>query len=566
MALLFPESYHDILLGNRAPNMSTILNRLLIFISFCFLGNLYGETHISSETQTLQISLQELMEKLKSHIKYNPQGPNIVGHIYIGGKQSEINQGTWIYVKNALDHYKSSKPIFIILELDTPGGEVFAAENISDALKELDTQYQIPIVCFINNWAMSAGAMLAYSCRFITIVKDASMGAAEPIIASETGEMKAASEKINSAIRADFANRAAFFNRNPFIAEAMVDKDMIVVLRNGHIIKLDNENQIRTTESNPDIVISSKGKLLTLNAEELIKYGVADLLLLPQPLQPITVAEKESGKWPASKELLFHYPFFDQIPNVTIDSYQMDWKTHFFAFLANPIVSSILFMGMLLGFYMEISTPGVSLPGSIGVICLFLIILSSFAQEIGNMLELILLLVGLATILIEIFILPTFGLLGFIGILCFLVGLFGMMLPGLGKIHFEWDSNSFNAAGEIFFERFAWLCGALILSVIIMWILGRYILHRFGTFQRFVLKGHEQDASLGYVAGENPELLPKPGTQGKVIATLRPAGKVILNDTIYDAMSNGNFIERGEDISVVRIDGNIIIVNTMKKE
>ena len=110
-----------------------------------------------------------------------------------------------------MDHFKETKPIFVILELNTPGGEVFAAQNISDALKELDTQYQIPVVCFINNWAISAGAMLAYSCRYITVVKDASMGAAAPVIASETGEMKEASEKINSALRTDFANRAAFF-------------------------------------------------------------------------------------------------------------------------------------------------------------------------------------------------------------------------------------------------------------------------------------------------------------------------------------------------------------------
>lgn len=518
---------------------------------------------LSMEPQSLQVSPEKLMEKLKLHIKYNPKGPNVIGHIRIDDRQNGINQTTWIYVKSALDHYKKTKPLFVILELNTPGGEVFSAQNISDALKELDTQYQIPVVCFINNWAISAGAMLAYSCRFITIVKDASMGAAEPVIASETGEMKEASEKINSALRTDFANRAAFFDRNPSIAEAMVDKDVIIVLRNGSIVKLDNENQIRRTGLNPDVVISPKGKLLTLNAEDLMKYGVADLLLLPVQLPSITPEEKETGKWPANKELLFHYPFFDQIPEATIDSHQMDWKTRFFAFLANPVVSSLLFMGMMLGLYLEINSPGASLPGSIAAICLFLIVLSSFAQEIGNILELILLFVGLAALLVELFILPTFGLLGFVGLIFFIAGLFGLMLPGLGKINFEWNTNSFNAAGDVFFERLAWLCGTIILSTVIMWLLGRYVLPSFGTFKRFVLSGNEQDASLGYVAGEDPKLLPKIGTKGKVIATLRPAGKIMLNDTIYDAMSAGNFIERGEDIVVVRIDGSILIVNTI---
>ncbi|MBN9378183.1 MAG: hypothetical protein J0H93_07375 [Chlamydiales bacterium] len=515
-------------------------------------------------TPPLEISSSVLMKKLKAHIKYHPQGTNTIGRIVIDDRQNGINQTTWIYVKSALDEYKETKPIFVILELNTPGGEVYAAQNISDALKELDTQYNIPVVCVINNWAISAGAMLAYSCRFIAVTKDASMGAAEPVIASETGEMKEASEKINSALRTDFANRAAFFDRNPYLAEAMVDKDMLVVLRNGRIIKLDNENQIKSTGLNPDVVISPKGKLLTLNSDELMRFGVADLLLSPMSVPGITPAEKEKGVWPADKERLFHADFFDQIPQATVVTHQMDWRTSFFAFLAHPLVSSLLFLGMLVGFYMEMSTPGVTLPGSIAAICLFLIILSSFAQEIGSMLELILLMVGLAAVLVELFVLPTFGLLGFAGLLFFLAGLFGLMLPGLGKVNFEWDSNTFNAAGEIFFQRLAWLCGTLILSLVIIWVLGKYVLHSFGAFKRFVLKGHEQDASLGYIAGEDPKLLPPPGTQGKVIATLRPAGKVILNDTIYDAMSEGNFIERGEAIEVVRIEGSIIIVNAIK--
>jgi membrane-bound ClpP family serine protease len=507
-----------------------------------------------------------LLSSLKDHIKFHEKESNRVGRIVIDDRQNGISQTTWIYVKAALDRYKEEKPIFVILELNTPGGEVFAAQTISDALKELDTQYQIPVVCVINNWAISAGAMLAYSCRYIAVVKDASMGAAEPVIASETGQMTSASEKINSALRTDFSNRAAFFDRNPYIAEAMVDKDLLVVLRNGKIIKLNNENQLITTGLSPDVIISNKGKLLTLNSEELMKYGVADILLKPVATKPITIQEREKGEWLASKELLFHTPFFDKIPEPIIDTYKMDWKTQFFAFLAHPVVASVLFMGLMIGFYMELNTPGASLPGSIAAICLFLIILSSYAQEIGNVLELILLFAGLAAILVEIFVLPSFGLIGFAGILFLLAGLFGLMLPGLDKVQFEWDTSSFNAAGEAVLNQLAWLCGAFILSLGVMWILGRYVMPRFTTFKRFVLSGDEQDASLGYVAGEDPKTLPTVGTKGRVLATLRPSGKVLINETIYDAISNGDFIESGEPVEVIRLDGSVIVVGKKESE
>jgi membrane-bound serine protease (ClpP class) len=523
----------------------TFFRTLILFVLF-FMG------HLSAD---IDQSLQE-------HIKYQAEGPNTVGYIVIDDRTSGINQSTWLYVKMALEHYRKTKPMFVILELNTPGGEVYPAQQISDALKDLDTQYDIPVVAFINNWAISAGAMLAYSTRYISIVKDASMGAAEPVLQGAEGKMESASEKINSALRADFMNRANFFGRNPFIAEAMVDKDVILVQRDGKIIKLDNDSQIITTGSTPDKIVSPKGKLLTLNAEQMMTYGVADIMLPPSKLEPITDQEKAAGKWPASKTLLFQSPFFKQIPNAVIDNYQMDWKTQFFILLAHPVVSSMLFLGMMIGFYVEMNTPGFGVAGTVAVTCLFLIILSSFSLQLANWLEVILVFAGLAIVLIELFVTPTFGLLGFVGALLFIGGLFAMMLPAIGSVSFEIDTKTFNAAGEFFMNKLTWLLGAFLLALIIIAILGRYLMPRFSAFQRFVLTGNQD----GYIAGEDPTHLPVAGTAGVVYATLRPAGKVMINNTLYEAVSDGSFIEKGEKIVVLEIDGSRMIVTTQERE
>ncbi len=518
---------------------------------------------LQEKTFPLQATAQSVENKLQQAIHFNHQGPNQVGYLYIGDHETAISQSTWLYVKQALNFYQKQHPhpIFIILELNTPGGEVFAAQKISDALKEMDIQFNIPIVAFINNWAISAGAMLAYSCRIITTAKDGSMGAAEPVYAGAEGKMETASEKVNSALRADFANRARFFDRNPLIAEAMVDKDMILVLRHGEVMQLENENQMRLTGPDPDIVMTTKGKLLTLNAEQMIDDGVADLLLPPNKLDKITAEEKNIGQWPASKMLLFQSSFFSSIPQVTIQAYKMDWKTQFFVFLATPLVSSLLFMGLIVGVYIEMNHPGLSLPGFIAGTCLLLMILSSFSLELANWLELIMLLTGLVLILAELFVLPTFGLLGVLGIILFFAGLFGMLLPSLSSVKFEYDTQTLNAAGQYFIERLAWLCGSLILSVIIIAILARYVFPSFPIFNRFVLVGHEQEASRGFVAGDNPADLPQPGTRAEVFATLRPAGKIITQDRIYDAVSTGDFINAGEQVIIVRLEGSVIFVN-----
>ncbi len=440
----------------------------------------------------LTISPEKLEQNLAEHIQFSPDGPNYVGHIYVGGHQSQISQGTFIYIKNALEYYQELQPAFIILELDTPGGQVFPAQRISDALKEIDTQYEIPVVAFINNWAISAGAMLAYSCRYISIAKDASMGAAQPV--TQTGE--GTSEKVNSAIRADFANRAAFFERSPLIAEAMVDADMILVVRDKEIVELDNNDEIQST----DEVITKKGKLLTLSSKEMMDLGVVDIRLLPEKLSPITAKEKETGEWPAGKELLFTFPFFKQIPNAIVKSYQMDWKTRFFSILASPMVTSVLFLGLMLGVYMEFSTPGFGLPGIVGLICLFFIVLSSFALEAAGWLEFIILGVGVGLILLEVFVIPGFGIAGVVGIILALGGLFALLLPGIKEVKFDFDTKTLNAAGEYLAMRIVWLAGAIVVAAIVIAFLARYLVPRVAIFSPLVLKG-EQETEKGYVSG-----------------------------------------------------------------
>jgi len=522
---------------------------------FCFFA-LYAEENLS--LPSLALPKAEVDAKLQKYIKYNPEGPNLIGHIGIDDKSTAISESTWLYVKKAIEFFKEKKVIFVIVELNTPGGEVFAAEKISDALKQLDIQDGIPCVAFIDNWAISAGAMIALSCRFIAVTKDGAMGAAEPVLASETGEMKSASEKVNSAIRADFANRASFFDRNPNIAEAMVDKDILLVYRDGKIIKLDNDSQIKPT----DILIKPKGKLLTLNAEQLIQYGIADFLVLPAKLEPITVEEKEKGTWPANNSLLFQNEYLSRIPEATIVSYRMDWKTHFFVILATPMVASLLVLGLMLGAYMEFMAPGHGVAGTIALICLFLIILSSLSLEIANWLEVILFLTGLAVILVELFVLPTFGLLGFFGIIIAVAGLLGMLIPGLGSASFDFDTQSFNAAGYALIDRLAWFSLTIIIGILLIILLSRYFAPSFRLWNKFVLTGSEQDASQGYVAGDIRDL-PKVGDKGEVISTLRPAGKVVINDKVYDAITDGTFIEQGTTISVSRLEGSVIYVDNV---
>jgi membrane-bound ClpP family serine protease len=384
------------------------------------------------------------------------------------------------------------------------------------------------------------------------------MGAAEPILQGEGGKTETASEKINSAIRSDFANRAAFFDRNPYIAEAMVDKDLILVERGGKIIKLDSEAEVLTT----DKVISPKGKLLTLTAKEMIEYHVADLMVMPAKTALLTPEEKASGLYPADRSLLFTAPFFKDIPHAMISGYRMDWKGVFVSWLAHPMVQSILFLGLMLGFYLEFSSPGFGIPGTIGLTSLALIVVSSLAQETGSMLELILVMVGLAILAIDIFLLPTFGLMGFIGLLFFIAGIFGLMLPGLKDFSFEIDTGTLNAAGELFLHRLVWLSGTFLVGLGLIACLAKWVVPRFKGFDRFVSSGDQE----GWNTQETKESFPTAGEVGVAFTPLRPSGKVVVNETVYEAMTTGAYIQKGAKVKMLYREGNTLIVAPTEEE
>lgn len=482
----------------------------------------------------------ELNQQLRESIHYNKTGDNFVGQLDVG-LDRPIDQSTYLYFKFALEEFRKKKVSFVLLHLNTPGGEVLSSLKIVDMLQKMDLNSGIPIVALVDDWAVSAGAMLAYACRFIAVNPQSLIGAAEPVFVDQSKQMQSAPEKVNSALRAEFANLARFFDRNPLLAEAMVDKDLILVIRNHQIIKLNSQDEIRSEGANPDIVITTKGKLLTLNAEQLIDLGVADFMTSS-----------------FEKMALFRLPFFSEIPNLTLMTYE-DWRITFFTILSNPIVMSLLFMGLVIGFYIEINTPGFGLFGSIGLACLALILLSSFSTSAIHWIEVIILLIGLILLAIELFVIPGFGIVGILGIVLTVIGLFALMLPGINKLSLlSWEN--FKLFGSAFLERLFYLSGALILSIVVVVLLARFYSHRFFRFSKLVLYGEQE----GFVSGISRELMPEEGEIGEAVTPLRPSGKVEIGKYLYDAVAQTGYIDKHTSIEVVRVEGSRLIVRVLE--
>ena len=524
-------------------------------------------SHLSRENMEYlkKISRETFREQFKKYVSYSESKENLVGYLSIKNKRP-IDQSTYIYIKFALKDFIKKRVCFVILNLDTPGGEVVSALKIVNLLQKLDVHSHIPVVAFVNDWALSAGAMLAYSCRFIGATPFSLMGAADKaVLKSESKSgLFSKSEKISPAFKTEFASIAAFYERNPLIAEAMVDKQMGLALRNHQIVQFRSESD--GVDSLCDRILSKQGEPLFLNGKEMIDLGIADFEI-PFDLDSTCTHGKRSVENNEDQEsfLIFQDVTLSEIPNVKIIGYR-NWKVQFFAILTHPVVATLLLIGLVIGFYVEINTPGIGIPGFVSLGCLALMILSSFASHSIHWIEILIVCFGLFLLILELFVIPGFGIVGVLGILLTIIGVFTLTLPEIDQLNFL-DPGTLKWVGPIFWQRVAWLSGGLIFALVVILLMACFFSHRFFPFSKFVLKDAQEKkgTSLTEVLESAKEVMPQPGTFGESVTPLRPSGKAHIGENLFDAVSLTGDIDAHTPVEVVKIEGSKVIVKSLKQ-
>lgn len=479
------------------------------FFFFCWCLALFGDEVKPSSSEKLFTPIS-----LADH--------PVAGYISLS-KDQPIDNTTYLYVKYALEEFRKQKVDFVLLDLDSPGGEVFSALRIVEELRKMDEQHKISIVALVDDWALSAGALLAYSCRFIGATSLASMGAAEPVMVSSDGSMQTASEKMISALRVEFAKTAELYGRNPLIAEAMVDKDKIVVMRKGEILSLLEDSQILPE----DQIITTKGKLLTLDAKQMMNFSVADFMV---PAGGVLTGQKT----------LEEEPFFAK--SIQWISYS-NWKIAFFSFLSHPLVSSILMLGMMIGLYGEVQNPGWGFSAILGIFCLFFIILSTFATQLVGSLEIIILLVGLLLLFLDL-VFVGFGFLGGFGLLLFFGGLITMLLPSLQGESFSIDPTNWGIILSEWAYRLSVFLAVIFLGLTLCLVLSRFVFRKSVFAKKLILKQAREEK-------KEVEYRPKKGAEGEAFSALRPFGKVMIDGKLYEAETEGEMIYQSSKIVVL---------------
>ena len=415
--------------------------------------------------------------------------------VHIAYIDGEIDLGLSPYLSRVVSDAEKDNAEAIIFKINTFGGRVDAATQIKDAIIGTD----LLTIAFINNRAISAGALIALSCKKIIMVPGSSIGAAT--VVDQKGEK--VGEKYQSYMRSEMRSTAEKNKRPVNIAEGMVDERIVI----------------------PGLVDSTQ--LVTLTSEEALKYGIADTLL--EHIDDV-------------------YAIYN-LQDAEIIYQKSNWAEEVVRFLNNGIISSILIMIGIFGLMAEIKSPGWGLPGTAGIIALALFFGSAYILQLASIIEILMFVAGLGLILLEVFVIPGFGVAGISGLSLIIVSLF---LSMLGADPFL----DFNAISMAIIR----LTIGLVAALILIFLVARF-LPKSNFFKKFILS-EEEKADAGYTSRSNlSELL---GTEGVALTTLRPAGTGDFSGRRVDVVADSEYIESGKPIVVTEVEGMRVVVREKK--
>ena len=267
---------------------------------------------------------------------------------------------------------------YILLDLDTYGGAVDAADSIRSAILRCET----PVLAYVNMQAASAGALISIACDSIYMKTGSSIGAAT--VVDQTGNVMP--DKYQSFMRGMMRSTAQATGRDPMIAESMVDT----------------------------------ANVLSLTPQEAVKVGYCEGIYENE----LEVVQAIAG----NNEFI--------IKNMEDD---LTWVDRLIDLLLTPLLQSIFMMMIIGGIFVEIRTPGIGLPLVTAIVGAILYFAPGYVGNLVEHWEIVLFVVGLILIGMEIFVIPGFGVCGISGIVCVVIALAFSMVDNIEL--YRWDGS-----------------------------------------------------------------------------------------------------------------------------
>ena len=432
--------------------------------------------------------------------------PSSPGPVYVIPIQGEIQKGLVYVVRRGVKAALDARASALVLDMNTPGGEGEAMKEIMTTVEKFRPTDQT--YTYVNKEAFSAGAFISASTRHIWMAPGSTIGAASPVTLGQDGP-KELPPKFVSGYAALIRAAAEQNGHDPAVFDAMVNKQIGLKIdgremtAKGDILTLTTQEATRMIGNPPHRLLASG---VSSNLEALVRQSIHPHAEIVR-IQP--TGFEELGRWIVS---------------------------------LSPLLLSAAF---LFG-YLEFKTPGFGIFGILAATCALLFFFGHYVAGLSGYENLLLLILGIALILTEFFLFPGTLLPGFLGLGLVLIGALNAMVdrypsdpffPTLAQLQLP----SINLALGFF--------GGLLAII----LAARY-LPETPLFRPFRLSATSPSASIPL-----PDSLGI-DAQGKATTDLHPSGTAQFGRNSIDVLTEGQFIPKGANIEIHRIEGASVFV------
>lgn len=428
------------------------------------------------------------------------------GDVRVVEVHGTIDLGLAPFIERSINEAEEDGAAAVVLDINTPGGRLDATFKIRDALLGAD----VTTMAFVNGDAFSAGALIAIANEHVYMTPGSTMGAATPV----TGTGETADEKNVSAVRSTFRSTAEARGRDPEVAQSMVDPRVEI---EGLV---DDET------------------LVSLTSGEALEWGMSD------------------GTVDTRDEALAEIG----IEGASIQQAEQSWAESFVRLITEPVVASLLFSGGALLVIVDIFSGELSPLSGIGAGLLALFFWGHYLVGLAGWEGVLLVVLGLALIAIELFVIPGFGVFGILGLAALAGGLF---ISVIGDVAVESDIRraAYTVAGAVVLVLFGIVMMLIFLPSMVRFR-GLVLQTTLGRddppppepgYRKWFRKDDDADGTVVSKPVEE-EPLSLVGKQGRALSDLRPGGFARIDGRRVDVVTQGDYIQEGDLVEVVADD------------
>jgi len=450
--------------------------------------------------------------------------------------EEQVDFGLLAYLKRSVAEALELKPDVLVFQVNTYGGELQSAFDIVDLISGID---QCSTYVYVEKKAISAGALISLACNRMVMGEGTTIGDCAPITQSQDG-IQMLGEKIQSPLRAKFRNLAERNGYPSLLSQSMVSMDLGVI----------GAFHSDTTED-PDFYTVKEWE----HMPEGQKAAYASHRLILPEGQLLTMTDGEAKSYG-----------FSQGSFASLDAFleQRGWeKTKVFATTWSEdlvrLIGTMAPLLMLLGFgalYLEFKTPGLSIFGLIGFLCLATVFGSKYAVGLAHYTEFLLLLGGFLLFMAEMWFFPGTFVVATVGLMmmaaALVLSLQGFTVP---DPQMPWEMRS--------------LLGNVVLTLsmaaaalVIPFFVAKWVLARLPEDYQIISK-----TTLAETTSVSVALLSLTvGQRGLTHTQLRPTGKAEFAGHIYDVSAHGEFVEKDVPVIITKLTGNVIVVKPQLAE